>query len=140
MKAQSQNLILLWYSFTDFFIIFSIKTQPSLNLKKNSTKLNHKRDMDRAMRVVALVFLLIGLSEAQSICNMSINDLYACRPSATPPNPPPPSAQCCMALSHADLHCFCTYRNSRALPSFGVDPNLAMQLPKLCRLPNSPNC
>lgn len=100
--------------------------------------------MDKlAIKVVALALVLmavIGFGEAQTICNMPVAGLYACRPSVTPPNPTPPTAQCCMALSHADLHCFCAYRNSGALSSLGIDPNLAMQLPKLCKLPNSPNC
>ncbi|XP_022138173.1 putative lipid-transfer protein DIR1 [Momordica charantia] len=99
--------------------------------------------MDRGHKVVAMALVLIvalGWGEAQTLCNMSIVGLYACRPSVTPPNPTPPSANCCTALSHADLHCFCAYRNSGALPSLGIDPNLALKLPEKCKLPNSPNC
>ncbi|TYK16954.1 putative lipid-transfer protein DIR1 [Cucumis melo var. makuwa] len=101
--------------------------------------------MDKAMKVVVLALVLmvvnnIGFGEAQSICNMPIAGLYACRPAVTPPNPTAPTAQCCMALGQADLHCFCAYRNSGALSSFGIDPNLAMQLPKRCNISKSPNC
>ncbi|KAL8056055.1 hypothetical protein ABFX02_04G094800 [Erythranthe guttata] len=76
----------------------------------------------------------------QSVCNMSGEDLMACKPSATPPEPPPPSARCCSALSHADIRCLCTFKNSKLLPSLGIDPNLAIQLPDKCKLPHPAHC
>lgn len=76
----------------------------------------------------------------QTICNMSYEGLMACKPAATPPNPPPPTTTCCSALSHADMVCLCSYRNSKVLPSLGVDPNLAMQLLDKCDLPHPARC
>ncbi|GMJ08482.1 DIR1-like [Hibiscus trionum] len=93
--------------------------------------------------IVALVLVLvmaIATSDAQSICNMPASDLMSCKPAVTPPNPPPPTATCCSALSHADMRCLCLYKNSNLLPSLGIDPNLAMKLPSLCKLPHPANC
>ncbi|KAL2516375.1 Bifunctional inhibitor/lipid-transfer protein/seed storage 2S albumin superfamily protein [Forsythia ovata] len=89
---------------------------------------------------VAISSNVLEVSNAQTICNMSGEGLMACRPAATPPTPPPPSAACCSALSHADLHCLCSYKNSKLLPSLGVDPNLALQLPAKCKLPHPAKC
>uniref|UniRef100_A0A2P2NFQ4 Lipid binding protein n=1 Tax=Rhizophora mucronata TaxID=61149 RepID=A0A2P2NFQ4_RHIMU len=83
---------------------------------------------------------LLGVCNAQTICNVPYAGLMACKPSVTPPNPPPPTANCCSALSHADLHCLCSYKSSSVLPSLGIDPNLAMQLPAKCNLPHAPTC
>ncbi|KAK4748493.1 hypothetical protein SAY87_015079 [Trapa incisa] len=41
-------------------------------------------------------------------------------------NPLPPTASCCSALSHADMGCLCSYKNSNILLSLGIDPNLVM--------------
>ncbi|KAJ4850015.1 hypothetical protein Tsubulata_050314 [Turnera subulata] len=77
---------------------------------------------------------------AQSICKMPVDGLMSCKPAVTPPNPTAPSPGCCSALSHADMNCLCSYRNSKLLPSLGIDPNLAMQLPGKCKLPHPANC
>ncbi|XP_019193273.1 PREDICTED: putative lipid-transfer protein DIR1 [Ipomoea nil] len=82
----------------------------------------------------------VKVSEAQTICNMSGKDLMACKPSVTPPKPPPPSPNCCSALGHADMRCLCSFKNSKLLPSLGIDPNLAMQLPEKCKLPHPAHC
>lgn len=100
-----------------------------------------------AKKIVALALVAIVLSSAsikvsraQGICNMTGEGLMSCKPSVTTPNPPAPTAKCCSALSQADMGCLCTYKNSQWLPSLGIDPKLAMQLPKKCKLPNSPHC
>ncbi|KAK6941944.1 Bifunctional inhibitor/plant lipid transfer protein/seed storage helical domain [Dillenia turbinata] len=80
--------------------------------------------------IVMLLLVVIAGSEAQSICNMTGEGLMACKPSVTQPNPTPPTPACCASLSHADLKCFCSYRNSKLLPALGIDPNLAMKLPE----------
>ncbi|TKY50536.1 putative lipid-transfer protein DIR1 [Spatholobus suberectus] len=99
---------------------------------------------ERVTVVVALVVLLIeggGINvNGQTICNVSVAGLMACRPAVSPPNPTPPSQDCCNVLSHADLRCLCSYKNSTLLPSLGIDPNLAMQLPAKCNVPHPPHC
>lgn len=96
--------------------------------------------------VVAVLLVAISsngvlqISNAQTICNVSVSGLMACKSAVTPPNPTTPSTDCCTALSHADLRCLCSYRNSNLLPSLGIDPNLAMQLPGKCKLPHAAHC
>ncbi|KAK9283505.1 hypothetical protein L1049_011751 [Liquidambar formosana] len=90
--------------------------------------------------MVALWLLALVGTNAQTICNVSGGGLMSCKPAVTPPNPSPPSAACCSAISHADLRCLCSYRNSKLLPSLGIDPNLAMQLPDKCNLPHPAHC
>ncbi|GMI92966.1 DIR1-like [Hibiscus trionum] len=91
--------------------------------------------------IVALVMVMaIATTDAQTICNMPTSDLMACKPAVTPPNPPPPTSTCCSALSHADMRCLCSYKNSNLLPTLGIDPNLAMKLPSLCKLPHPAKC
>ncbi|KAF7837090.1 putative lipid-transfer protein DIR1 [Senna tora] len=93
------------------------------------------------MALVLVVTVFGGSTiNAQTICNVSISGLMACKPSVTLPNPILPSGDCCSALSHADLRCLCFYKNSKLLPSLGIDPNLAMQLPVKCKLPHLPKC
>ncbi|KAJ8754309.1 hypothetical protein K2173_002760 [Erythroxylum novogranatense] len=79
---------------------------------------------------------LFEVSNAQNICSMPVSGLMSCIGSVTPPNPTPPTTQCCSALSQADMRCLCSYKNSKVLPSLGIDPNLAMQLPDKCKLPH----
>ncbi|KAH7521430.1 hypothetical protein FEM48_Zijuj07G0032300 [Ziziphus jujuba var. spinosa] len=96
--------------------------------------------------VVALLLIAMAshgvfqVSNAQTICKVSVSGLMTCKPAVTAPNPSPPSANCCSALSHADFQCLCSYRNSNLLPSLGIDPNLAMKLPQKCKLPHPASC
>ncbi|KAK9932749.1 hypothetical protein M0R45_019973 [Rubus argutus] len=90
--------------------------------------------------LVVLVLVAVEVSNAQTICNVSVNNLMTCKPAVTKPNPARPTKTCCSVLSHADLGCLCSYKNSNLLPSLGIDPNLAMQLPAKCKLPHPANC
>ncbi|XP_056176873.1 putative lipid-transfer protein DIR1 [Syzygium oleosum] len=94
----------------------------------------------KAAILLGLMVAIACCADAQTICNMTYSELMACKPAATPPNPPPPTSECCAGLSHADLKCFCQYKNSTILPSIGVDPKLAMELPSKCKIPNAPTC
>ncbi|MBA0628631.1 hypothetical protein Golax_021584, partial [Gossypium laxum] len=93
----------------------------------------------QALILAMVMVMAIATTDAQSICNMPASGLMACKPAVTPPNPPPPTSTCCSALSHADMRCLCSYKNSKLLPSLGIDPNLAMKLPSLCKLPHPAN-
>ncbi|KAK7315804.1 hypothetical protein VNO77_34382 [Canavalia gladiata] len=97
---------------------------------------------EKKQRVIALMVVMVALiamrSEGQTVCNASVSSLEACEPAATPPNPPPPTQECCAALSHADFACLCTYKNDPLLPSLGIDPKLAFQVPVKCNLPPPP--
>ncbi|KAJ6674729.1 BIFUNCTIONAL INHIBITOR/LIPID-TRANSFER PROTEIN/SEED STORAGE 2S ALBUMIN SUPERFAMILY PROTEIN [Salix viminalis] len=104
--------------------------------------------MEKAQKLFFCVALLLAVvamagdvANAQStICKMPIAGLMACKPAVTPPTPAAPTADCCSALSHADISCLCSYKNSNLLPSLGIDPKLAMQLPAKCKLPTPANC
>ncbi|KAG6582086.1 putative lipid-transfer protein DIR1, partial [Cucurbita argyrosperma subsp. sororia] len=97
--------------------------------------------MKAVVGALALVLIaMIGLGEAQTICNMSFPDIFSCSSSVMPPNPTPPTTQCCTALLHADLTCLCNYQKTGAFSYLGIDPNLALQLPNKCNIPNPPTC
>ncbi|KAK6279446.1 hypothetical protein POUND7_019713 [Theobroma cacao] len=102
--------------------------------------------MEKVKSLASIATLLVVvahiaiLADAQTICNMPASGLMACKPAVTPPNPPPPTSTCCSALSQADMRCLCSYKNSQLLPSLGIDPNLAMKLPSMCKLPHPANC
>ncbi|XP_060206629.1 putative lipid-transfer protein DIR1 [Lycium barbarum] len=99
-----------------------------------------KKTVTLALVAIVLSSVSIEVSQAQGICNVSGEGLMSCKPSVTPPNPSAPTAQCCSALAKADMGCLCAYKNSQWLPSLGIDPKLAMQLPEKCKLPNAPHC
>lgn len=96
------------------------------------------------MLLLAVMFLTMSFFEEGSmgmtLCNMDEKGLMACKGSVTPPDPVEPSSQCCDALGEADLKCLCSYRNSMVLPSIGIDPDLALQLPAKCNLTLPPDC
>ncbi|XP_028769702.1 putative lipid-transfer protein DIR1 [Neltuma alba] len=89
---------------------------------------------------VAVAVLFVGGSRGLSLCNMNDEGIEACKPSVIEPNPVDPSAECCKAISGADLQCLCSYKNSPELPLFGIDPNLALSLPAKCNLTLPSNC
>ncbi|CAN0863284.1 Putative lipid-transfer protein DIR1 [Linum grandiflorum] len=91
---------------------------------------------------LALVVVLCAVqgSDGQTICNIPIAGLRACKPSVTPPRPRPPTADCCRALSHADFRCLCSYKKSPLIPSLGISVPLAEQLPAKCRLSTAAKC
>ncbi|OVA06578.1 Bifunctional inhibitor/plant lipid transfer protein/seed storage helical domain [Macleaya cordata] len=90
---------------------------------------------------VLVVMVLIGMeggAKAMTICNMDSSQLAQCLPSIKGPSPTPPTQGCCDVMKIADMHCLCTYK--AILPTFGVDPKLAMGLPKKCNLNAPPEC
>ncbi|KAL3824478.1 hypothetical protein ACJIZ3_020507 [Penstemon smallii] len=104
-------------------------------MEESSLLLYHKKI------VILTMFLCVLSINAQTLsCNMTLAGLMACEPSAKPPRPIPPTTACCTALSHADISCLCSYKNSTALPALGIDPTLAMKLPEECKLPHPPKC
>ncbi|KAI5314298.1 hypothetical protein L3X38_043474 [Prunus dulcis] len=98
--------------------------------------------------IVALVLLALAIeSEAmlvnneQSFCGMTKEGLNACAPAVSGQNPLPPSALCCSALKTADFQCLCLFKKySNLLSAYGIDPNLAMQLPAKCNLGQPIRC
>ncbi|KAF7124545.1 hypothetical protein RHSIM_Rhsim12G0036500 [Rhododendron simsii] len=94
----------------------------------------------KATLVALLLVLVIHSSDAQTICKVTVDGLMSCRSAVTPPKPTPPSAACCKVIKKADLKCLCSYKNSSLLPSLGIDPKLALQLPSKCKISNAPKC
>ncbi|KAK6259699.1 hypothetical protein SCA6_014173 [Theobroma cacao] len=84
-------------------------------------------------KLVASMLIMVALmfegSRAMTLCDIDDKGLADCKPSVTQPNPVDPSPDCCEALKGADLACLCSYKNSMWLPSFGIDPMLALSLP-----------
>ncbi|KAB1207230.1 putative lipid-transfer protein DIR1 [Morella rubra] len=91
--------------------------------------------------VALFLALVIGsdpmLAEGQTLCRMTKEGLKACGPSVSGQNPVPPSELCCTALSNADMQCLCMFKNSRLLGMYGINPNLALDLPAKCNLPQT---
>lgn len=88
-----------------------------------------------------MVLLLIALLEgahAASICNIDSAQLNYCRRAVSGKSPTPPSKKCCGVVHRANLPCLCNYK--AVLPSFGIDPALAMALPKKCGMKTPPEC
>ncbi|PKU80582.1 putative lipid-transfer protein DIR1 [Dendrobium catenatum] len=99
-----------------------------------------------ALLAVTATIMLVAAEAADSwkICNMNKDGLTACQPaisgSSAQKPVPDPSETCCAALSHADLNCLCGYKNSGLLQYFGINPDLAMQLPVKCNVPAPVKC
>lgn len=99
------------------------------------------RTSSKALVQVALLLLLIAMvggASAATLCNVDTSDLANCQPAATGTSPPPPTKACCRVLQSVNLKCLCSYKS--ALPAFGVDPALAMALPRKCGRSPPPNC
>ncbi|KAJ0981135.1 hypothetical protein J5N97_009390 [Dioscorea zingiberensis] len=103
-----------------------------------------ERMMSRFLVVVLVVFsfshgdhkssMISVVMADEGICNMSMAGLDSCKPAASGSPPQEPSQECCQALAGADLQCLCSYKNSVWLRRYGIDPDLAMQLPEKCNL------
>ncbi|XP_050147309.1 putative lipid-transfer protein DIR1 [Malus sylvestris] len=100
----------------------------------------------RKLLVIVALFLAVAIgsnaltaNSDQRFCRMTKEGLNACALSVNGANPQPPSALCCTALSYADFGClFKKYSNF--LSAYGIDPNLAMQLPAKCNLGQPIRC
>ncbi|KAG9446451.1 hypothetical protein H6P81_012579 [Aristolochia fimbriata] len=91
--------------------------------------------------VLMMVFAAVAVIGKAEICNLTEEDLMACKPSVSGTNPvDPPAPECCSALQKADFPCLCGYKNSFLLPSMGIDPTLALQLPERCKITPAPRC
>lgn len=99
-------------------------------------------DMESRAYVVLLTVLVVlaTVADSQTICKVTIPGLMSCLPAAKPPNPPPPSQECCDALKDADLCCLYSHKDSPILPTLGVDPSLALQIPDKCHIAHPPHC
>ncbi|KAL1295516.1 hypothetical protein HN51_056394 [Arachis hypogaea] len=86
-----------------------------------------------AIMALSVVAMLDGCM-AQSFCNTSLAELFKCKPAVTPPNPLPPTQECCAVVSKADLKCLCRLKNNPLVSTLEIDLNLAFQLPAKCNL------
>ncbi|PIN22134.1 hypothetical protein CDL12_05160 [Handroanthus impetiginosus] len=99
--------------------------------------------------IVSLVVLIAAAisgmakgSDDAGLCGMTKDELFECKPAVVTgvATPPPPTAACCAALAHADLTCFCTFKNNKYLPLLGINSTRAMQLPSKCDPNSSAHC
>ncbi|KAL2935662.1 putative lipid-transfer protein DIR1 [Bienertia sinuspersici] len=79
-----------------------------------------------------------GLIEGQEVCGAPVQGLLTCLPSVQPPNPTPPTPDCCAAIKKGDENCLCAYKDSPQLPKYGIDKALFLALPTKCGLPPCP--
>ncbi|GAB4841503.1 hypothetical protein Ancab_022219 [Ancistrocladus abbreviatus] len=92
------------------------------------------------MLLALMTVVVLGKCQGFSLCDMNHGGLLACKPAVTKPNPAVPSADCCRALTGANLTCLCSYKSSLLLPSLGIDPDLCVTLPAKCNLQTPSNC
>lgn len=88
--------------------------------------------------IVVVLVAVVGGAKSMTICSMDSTQLAQCLPAIRGPSPSPPTKECCAVIQKADMHCLCSYKH--ALPNFGVNPGLAMALPKKCGLNPPPEC
>lgn len=88
--------------------------------------------------MIVMVMVMKMTSGDPGLCKMTKDGLEACRPSAASgQNAPPPTKECCSALSNADLQCLCRFKGSGLLSFYGIDPDKAMALPISCNIVQS---
>ncbi|XP_057783064.1 putative lipid-transfer protein DIR1 [Salvia miltiorrhiza] len=77
-----------------------------------------------------------------TICGVTQSELMECKPAVATgtETPPKPTAACCFSLKHANLTCFCTFKNNKYLPLFGIDVTRAMKLPSTCDPTQTASC
>ncbi|KAJ4818900.1 Bifunctional inhibitor/lipid-transfer protein/seed storage 2S albumin superfamily protein [Rhynchospora pubera] len=108
--------------------------------------MEHLRSPKLALAALLVLFLALGnttlmkVGADEEICNMTEQELEACKPSVSGSDPTPPSTECCDGLKKADLTCLCSYKNSAFLPALGIDPDLTMQLPAKCGMTAPTDC
>lgn len=122
------------------YILFSYKSVPSSRRWEERGRAMARTSSKVLAQVVVVMVLIamVGGSSAATICNIDTSKLAECLPAVSGRSPPPPTKACCTALLSADLHCLCNYKS--ALPAFGINPALAMALPKKCGGSLPPNC
>ncbi|KAF5746263.1 hypothetical protein HS088_TW06G00433 [Tripterygium wilfordii] len=100
--------------------------------------------MARKAALIVLMLVLVTVCEGReaqnSICNISNEGLMACKPAVTKENPQPPTKECCQAIQGADFKCLCKLKADPRLPGLGIDPDLALDLPRKCNISPSPTC
>ncbi|XLT10597.1 hypothetical protein HN51_056390 [Arachis hypogaea] len=134
---SSGVLVLAGRSLLLFAVLgFDLKVREEEELKKMGSKSSWSM-VALAIMALSVVAMLDGCM-AQSFCNTSLPELFNCKPAVTPPNPSPPTPECCAVVAKADLKCLCGLKNSPLVPTLGIDLNLAFQLPaKSGKKPNS---
>lgn len=103
----------------------------------------------KLLLLLALVAVAAAAAEAEAkakgeggICGVSISEMMGCQPAVATgaAEPPKPTEACCASVKHANLTCFCTFKNNRSLPLFGINATRAMELPTKCDPAQTMNC
>ncbi|KAK9048525.1 hypothetical protein SSX86_032510 [Deinandra increscens subsp. villosa] len=96
------------------------------------------------LAIVAIVLVATLVTEPMAtngfpICGVTTDGLKKCQPAvAKDVDPLPlPTADCCAALTNADMPCFCKLKDSSMLGFYDIDPKHAMELPAKCKLPQA---
>ncbi|KAL0386978.1 UNVERIFIED_CONTAM: putative lipid-transfer protein DIR1 [Sesamum radiatum] len=120
-----------------------------LNLNSNFS-MEASRIASRALIVALVVIVSAAVSATakandeggSSLCGMSQDELLECKPAVATGSaaPPPPTGACCAALGHANLTCFCSFKNNKYLPMFGINSTRAMELPSKCDPNQTAHC
>nr|XP_043626003.1 putative lipid-transfer protein DIR1 [Erigeron canadensis] len=96
--------------------------------------------------LLAIVLVAVVVTEPMAtngfpICGINTDDLKTCQPAvAKGVDPlPAPTAECCAALTNANVPCFCKLKdkNPTLFAIYGIDPKHCMELPAKCNLPQA---
>ncbi|KAL5700162.1 hypothetical protein ACHQM5_025643 [Ranunculus cassubicifolius] len=98
--------------------------------------------MARTLNILLLlgaVFMvaMVGGATAMNICGINTDVASGCLPAIRSPTTAPTQA-CCECIRNADIPCLCKY--TYLLRTLGIDPAIAMELPKKCNISPVPTC
>ncbi|KAI4302855.1 hypothetical protein MLD38_038554 [Melastoma candidum] len=90
--------------------------------------------------MVAAIFAIGVDSDVPTICGVTVPGLFSCLPAVRTTNNTLPTPGCCDAIRPVhNLTCFCQYKSSPLVKIFSIDIDLALKLPKNCRIKGAPS-
>ncbi|CAJ2679211.1 unnamed protein product [Trifolium pratense] len=100
----------------------------------------------KKLMIVSMLMAIVNAMfvNGMTICNMTREERKACEPYVSSDNVTfhnhKPSRACCSATANADISCICSYKDSKLLYFYGIDPKQALELPRKCKLKVSVKC
>jgi Probable lipid transfer len=95
-----------------------------------------------ALIIVILSGLMMSNTMVNSIIFCGLNDkgIEACLPAVRRLHPSSPTRICCGYVKTANQKCFCQYRNSYLIHTFGINVAQVRKLPGMCGIKLTVTC